>query len=664
MSQKRKNLSLPELSLEARSEARKWLESRRGELPVSVISALALTLQLADCLTSAEQNRRGILTQLRRALGITPSSERRRKSGTPLDNLPDHKKRQRLSPLEAFLSDMSRSKRLAKWYRKLARHHDRKAKKIEEAMVEFNEDELSAEVLAEIEAEQKESEARFELGQRCDLDCAPNAESLMTGSAVLVQSEEEKVCVDRDSLPRGAVIKQQFFEDRERLSFSFSVTKINIAVEKLSVQTRDGMTLVTASTEELGPPKSKVTWEFLASMAVLVAQYALPLNRFAALASSPVKVFKASEIARHFQYVASRFVAIYLQLAKDLANSPVLLGDDTSSRVIEVTKGLKESALNSEAVVPWAGYATQEQATKKLREMSTHHKDPGIAVKLAESLGFEFDRKDGTGTKIGFNTSVLSGRSDPYDPKSQIIFFRSHLGGFGNLLSVILKHRRPDNPNLVIQSDLATVNLISDPALSERLQVTYAGCAYHARRPFAIHQAQDPELCEWILHEFKGLAIFEGGLDAAGRNRDNTTAVRDTDERETWEQIKYYAYLIAKKWSAASELGKAARYIIKNYEKLTYYLQDHRLAISNNFSERMLRLERLIENNALFRQTLGGRFSLDIIRTVLQTAIAAKVDLQLYLMWVMSMPAEVVDAAPADFTPLAFARLKSQHIAP
>ena len=94
----------------------------------------------------------------------------------------------------------------------------------------------------------------------------------------------------------------------------------------------------------------------------------------------------------------------------------------------------------------------------------------------------------------------------------------------------------------------------------------------------------------------------------------------------------------------------------------TYYLKDHRLEISNNFSERMLRLDRLIENNTLFRQTLNGRFYLDIIRTVLQTAIAAKVDLQLYIMWVLSMPPEVVDADPAAFTPLAFARLKSQHI--
>ena len=247
---------------------------------------------------------------------------------------------------------------MAKRYHKLARRHNRKAKTLEETIVAFNEEELSAEELAEIEAAQKESEARLELGQRCDLDCASHAESLMNGSTVLVQREEEKVCVDRDSLPRGAVGTQKFFEDRERLSFSFSVSKINIAVDKLSVQNRDGLTLVTASTEDLGPPKSKVTWEFLSSMAVLVAQYALPLNRFAALASSPVKVFKASEIACHFQYVASRFVAIYLQLAKDLANSPVLLGDDTSSRVVEVTKGLKASALNSDTVLPCADYAT------------------------------------------------------------------------------------------------------------------------------------------------------------------------------------------------------------------------------------------------------------------------------------------------------------------
>jgi hypothetical protein len=71
----------------------------------------------------------------------------------------------------------------------------------------------------------------------------------------------------------------------------------------------------------------------------------------------------------------------------------------------------------------------------------------------------------------------------------------------------------------------------------------------------------------------------------------------------------------------------------------------------------MLRPEKLIQNNALFRQTLEGRFALDIVRTVLQTALAARVDLNTYLNWVLRMPGDVIDESPAEFTPLAFARL-------
>ena len=665
MARKGKIEPFPELSDAARAEVKTWLKSSREQIPDFVADALNLSLMVADRLGSTEVSNRGLLTQLRRALGIIPSSERRRPSGDPKSGLPAQKPKKKKQPLAALLDDLARSNRLANWYRKLAREHAKKIKKLEGRILTLNNDKdepWTEADEAELAAEQAASEGRLALGNRCDLDCARSAESLMTGSAVTVQTEDMISRVDRDSLPRNSVVTQQFFEDRERINFSFNVTKINIEVEKLAITTPAGPTLVSASTEDIGPPKSKVTWEFLASMVVLVAQYALPLNRFAALASSPVKTFMSSEISRHFQYVASRFSAIYLQLAKDLARSEVLMGDDTSSRVIELTKALKLRAVDPESATPWAEYATKDKATDTIEKLSKSGKAPEIGVKLAAALGFECDRKDGSGAKVGFNTSVISGRSDIHDPKSQIVFFRSHLGGFGDILSVILHQRPADLRNIVIQSDLAKVNLISDPALRDKLHIVQVGCAYHARRPFAIFENQDPELCQWILHEFKGLAIFEGALDVTGRNCENTVAVRTNDEREIWERIKQYAGIIARKWSAASDLGVAARYIIRHYERLTYYLKDHRLEISNNFSERMLRLERLIENNALFRQTLNGRFCLDIIRTILQTAIAAKVDLQLYIMWVLSMPPEVVDADPAAFTPLAFARLKSQHI--
>ena len=72
---------------------------------------------------------------------------------------------------------------------------------------------------------------------------------------------------------------------------------------------------------------------------------------------------------------------------------------------------------------------------------------------------------------------------------------------------------------------------------------------------------------------------------------------------------------------------------------------------TNNFSGRMLRPEKLIARNSLFRQSLDGRCALDIMRTVLQTAVAAEVDLAGYLIWVMKMPRDAVAADPAAFTP-------------
>lgn len=86
--------------------------------------------------------------------------------------------------------------------------------------------------------------------------------------------------------------------------------------------------------------------------------------------------------------------------------------------------------------------------------------------------------------------------------------------------------------------------------------------------------------------------------------------------------------------------------MLRHYDTLTYYLSDPRVAASNNLSERMLRIEKLIGNNAMFRQSLEGRFALDVMRTVLQTALGAEVDPRAYVIWVLQMPADAVAADP------------------
>jgi uncharacterized alpha-E superfamily protein len=162
-----------------------------------------------------------------------------------------------------------------------------------------------------------------------------------------------------------------------------------------------------------------------------------------------------------------------------------------------------------------------------------------------------------------------------------------------------------------------------------------------------------------MLHLFKGLFMHEQALDRAGRNIDNVGAVRAVDSREVWEQIKELAQEMTENWSRETKLGEGARYITRNYDKLTTYLDEPRLSLSNNFSERMLRMEKLIENSSLFRTSLEGRFALDIMRTVLQTAVAARAPLQPYLLSVLRASAADVAANPERFTPRAWSAANS-----
>ena len=65
-------------------------------------------------------------------------------------------------------------------------------------------------------------------------------------------------------------------------------------------------------------------------------------------------------------------------------------------------------------------------------------------------------------------------------------------------------------------------------------------------------------------------------------------------------------------------------------------------------------MENLIQNNALFRNTLEGRFALDINRSILQTAIAARAPLQEYINYVLRAHPDEVMANPSLFTALKY----------
>jgi hypothetical protein len=648
------------ISPEQRAEIPRWVEEHASELPDGVRIVLEQTEHLLSALAGSRYQVSKVLMQLRRAMGIIPSSERR-KSGDPIG---PSKQADGLKPTgeQGYKETPSeRSHRLGKWHRKLSRRHERNAKKLkktEEQKLGVEDVELSAEDEAELEKEHKEFEERLKLGKGADPALESAAQLLMTGAEVTVQESMELLSVP-DEETAGVKVLDTLVETRERYDFAFTVSRVEIGVEKKIVEDASGeRRVISPSTWHLGPPRYAVTWAFLVNAILLIVQYAMPMHRLARLLSSDSKRFTAGYLARLLQYVARRFAPIYLVLVDALADSPVWVGDDTSVRVLEVQDANKSPP---DEPKPWVSYRTTAQAAETYSQASDPEK-LGLGVMLGRELGFEFPRRGPQGgTKTALHTTTVSGRSIAGDPRSLIVLYRSHLGSLGNLLEILLEKRSPALRQVAIQSDLSSANLIADEELCKRFDITCAGCASHARRPFALHEQEDPDNCAAMLHYFKGLFIYELCLDTDGRNRERVLAVRGVDSQKMWENIKDLAETMREKWSPKTKLGDAANYILKNYDKLTMYLKDPRLELSNNFSERMLRMEKIIESSSLFRKTLEGRFALDIMRTVQQTAVAAKVPLQEYLLHVLQADPAEVTTHPEKFTPLAYAKRKAEQ---
>lgn len=647
-----KKSQLPHLGPEELEQIDLWLASNSDQIPEVVKYALSHYNHLMVGLGGNAHQLRSTLIQLRLALGIIPSSERRRSSGDPIGAMGqagDAKPRNAKEKLELSIANLNR---LKDWHKDLARRSARRSKRLRDKLVAMDDAERTDEERVQDQKESGEFVARLQLGDGPDPVFESPKQAFMLGNDVRVEEEQALALVDPELL-QGEQIVERLIDQRTRYDFDITLTEIKIGVEKVIVKDADSSTrIISASTRGIGPARSDVTWEFLANLAIMVAQYAMPFNRLAALLSSPGKRFTAATMSKKFAYVAQRFVPVYLQNFRSLANAPIYSGDDTKTRVTEFDRHLKRTQAGGTDDPPWKDFATADVAEKTLQREVTS----GLGVQTSFLLGFESGRKDGSGAKRELKTSVIWGRSEADNPRSALIFYRSHIGAFGNLLSICLGARDPDKKSVIVQSDLSSANLVNDHQLTECFSIEYAGCASHARRPFAIHETDAPDYCSAMLHLFKGLYIDERGLDIVGRNEANIRAVRDIDSRQTWEEIRELAIMIGEDWPKKSPIGGAANYIIRHYKKLTAYLDNPSIAISNDFSERMLRMENLIEANSMFRTSLEGRFALDINRSILQTAIAAQVPLQDYVAYVMRASAEDVAARPEEYTALAYSR--------
>lgn len=470
----------------------------------------------------------------------------------------------------------------------------------------------------------------------------------LTGEPLAIhQVVHETWRADRSQFGPGASLHSSY-DTIKRFDTEIIVKERRIRVETVT-DLYSGKS-VRADLSGLGPERSKITWGSMALIICLAIEAAIPFDRLRKVLYSALGIFSTSSICRYFQLAGRKLVPIYLWLVTELASKAMILaGDDSHTRCIEMELAAAEG-------------------------MQADHDGLDPLVKLvAEKLGRSFPYKnDPKKPKDGVFVSHVHGRTVQDDPDTTIFIYRTHYGHYGNLLSRILALRSADAPKVIIQGDLSPSNL-PDPLLLVRWVTRFVGCGSHARRPFKRHQEDDPELTDRMLELFALLSAAEKRIFAEDRTPDKVIELRQKIEKPVWDEIISLAKSVidAEKrksaegclhrlWPKKSPLYRGCSYIVRHVPELTAYLDDARLEYTNNRAERLLRAEKILQVSSKFRKSEVGRVCLDILRSLIMTARAARVSPKAYLSWVLAQPEQDIKQNPQNYTPLAYrARIRS-----
>jgi transposase len=197
------------------------------------------------------------------------------------------------------------------------------------------------------------------------------------------------------------------------------------------------------------------------------------------------------------------------------------------------------------------------------------------------------------------------------------LFFtgRNHAG---ENLATILAKRSTAAPPPIQMSDALARNV---PKLPPNLQVITANCLAHGRRQVVDVVTRFPEACEHILEALG--EVYGHDAEAARRKL-------SPEDRLRWHQERSGPILRdLQEWIAAqfaerrvepnSSLGKAMRYLLRHWPKLTRFLEVPGVPLDNNICERSLKMAIRNRKNAYFYKTAHGAEVGDLFMSLIHT---------------------------------------------
>jgi transposase len=345
-----------------------------------------------------------------------------------------------------------------------------------------------------------------------------------------------------------------------------------------------------------GEPNQMYGYSARALMVVHKFYSGIPYNHQGNLADIMGYAISASTIFDQCEKVSNMIMPIFCELKRLAANAEQFLIDDTHNRILE---------------------------------QKPEHRE----------------RRNGKGTVL--RTGIYSsGLIAILENKLDIILFETSLGHSGEHLDDILRRRDPSLLSPLIMSDALSSN---SPTV---LPVRHGYCNAHCRRLFYDLKSQSPTEIEWLLDTY-GI-IWKNDNEASDKNLNAQARLAFHKEKSlpVMEELQSWATEKSKasNFEANSPMGKAIKYLLRHFDKLSLFCHEPGALLDNNRMEEKLKIVIRGRKTSHFYKTAIGAGIANVLISIIATTISAGINIFHYLC-ALQQHHPVVKAEPSLWLP-------------
>jgi transposase len=241
-----------------------------------------------------------------------------------------------------------------------------------------------------------------------------------------------------------------------------------------------------------------------------------------------------------------------------------------------------------------------------------------------------------------FTTAIVSITND-----TPIVLFYTGRKYAGENLAALLESRATDlEPPTLMSDGLDSRNMPSGHT------VVASNCLVHARRGIVDQVVNFPKECRHVLEQLRTVYFVEAKCKKARLSRDERLVLHQRESGPVMQELHVWmlAELEEKRVEPNSELGKAYRYMLKRWDKLTLFLHRPGVPLDNNICEQTLKMAIRHRRNSLFYRSERGAEIGDMFMALIHNAELRGENAFEYLVAVLQNESAVAEA-PAAWMP-------------